>query len=1830
MDLEEFDGLDKIARNPTWSKTTNLDPGSILKEADEKWYIKASRAARWMDLLGDYAGSEPFIIDGESLLQIVLDDPLLAIGREDECSFQILHAYHSLERLLAEFVQRSANFDIVFWSVNRHLTLKTGDSQFIVSSRSLARVLLFNHLLKLDIPVHSFNDLDDPLWKRYEAIKKPMFVMMNDGGLCKDRRPFAAQIILCQRIFLFKLLNRGSAVTLLKGAEYRDSKIMSFVYEPRWNIHVDDVFPEDSFLKAQTSLNDRLSRQAGCKHALLFVPDQDSVPTSTTEVVNQISQRLLKELRRSVRPELLYLFIVHCLLLPSLSVRERARSLEALPLEITSILSQKLLPTFFFDAAQFLSSSHAAFDFDGRVFISMIRFLLSNHSVNVEDLIGQALYRDSQRIWQGLGLPLPNFSRFALLFQIPVLVAEPASVRPHIRIQRLEEQKGEGGEHDQTQGQQKIDQDQRKQDQEEDRMEEIEQKGEWSWEDDDDDEVNEKEEGQQVKDVTEEEEVGYFHLLPFSNPVFDEELSLVRVPVKASVEPDPLGYSDFGQGVLFSDTQHWHNQKAILPSHLGGETPKPVDERMKRRHLRSEQRFMNSLQSQAATIMGAAGKTLQQIVIPVVGTRVSSVGHLQNMKEQRGSKKDKAPKLSSKDKLLQSIKQKKETIQDDSSQTWWKEKLASLSGMTLSERIEVTKALFRNKRMDEGALALEFRLYRLNLELNKWIEEPKRESPAIRDLYTVSVMRMVKDIADRNAITATAAKILSSVLTALGFDKLVSRLSRETDGLQDRPLSFPFVKLVKSKTNTPYYNFMSITEHPIVWQLRLFGEFMDRSMDSQPDTRVSFDPDGWQRQVLDSIDNGHSLLVVAPTSAGKTFISYYAMEKVLRESDDGILVYVAPTKALVTQIAAEVYARFSKSLVGKSCWAVHTRDYRIHDPLKCQILVTVPEVLAIMLLSPPLARVWTPRIKRIVLDEIHSIGQQQGGAVWEQILLLAPCPIIGLSATIGSPETFNAWLQSVQEAHGFEHAFIEHPHRYSHLRKFYYAITSGERFTSLDDHQATSRSRFLHPISMLFPGIRSLPNDLSLEAKDTLSLFYALRAIESNIIEEDLQHLDPVSYFRATQGLLRQADILNYESELKQLLAKLIASSDPRDEISPLTSVIRTLRDPVIAQMSLQELNSTPSRTNFKESLIVLLADLHVKEELPAILFNFDRSGCEHLAQILIETLERAESDWRRESPEWKQKIKRWEAWKHQAKDRERTAKRLMKQKKPDGEDHLDVPTPSWESSFDPSDPSQAFSFTSVHTSYSKAELARDIRKISFANIPEWAISALKRGIGVHHAGMNKHYRSLVEGLFRLGFIRVIIATGTLALGINAPTRTSVFCGDSPYLTALMYRQCAGRAGRRGYDLLGNVVFYGLPMDRIQRLILSKLPSLGGTFPLTSTMILRLFNLLEGSKYAPVAVKAIKSMLSLPRIGFGSDLGRHQLLHHLRFSIEYLRRSYLVNETGKPMNLFAVAAHLYYTEPSNLALVTLLRHGALHKISRLPSFDLAKREFVLLMCHLFGRRYLSPVFANRRHLQELTRRYPSMVILPPISDHARAILHRHDEEILRIFTGYALAYAEEHEAQIGPGTRLPLSNVDYSRCADASSSQVIKYLQSTANHVVARSIFVATSGHCDLFGSINELTQTARQGLHLHNHAIPSMEHLITQVDEDNSSQHDLNAYLFDFYIHGQVKTLETANGIRRGDIWYLLQDFTLTLATVKAALQQLLLKTSSEVASQRDDLEEGGETHAVDPDEGDTDEDDGEESDFVRPSAISSTDWKVYEVVRDVYKEFNEKFRDM
>lgn len=194
-----------------------------------------------------------------------------------------------------------------------------------------------------------------------------------------------------------------------------------------------------------------------------------------------------------------------------------------------------------------------------------------------------------------------------------------------------------------------------------------------------------------------------------------------------------------------------------------------------------------------------------------------------------------------------------------------------LVDLSLSEEVAEIERLFANRRLQEGWLSVEVRLYRLHLHTSLWITHPDRDGPqvqkadATRDYFTVHIMRFVKDLFEHGGLFPTAIGTLETILTALGLSCFFHAMLSSSPGRveEDRKLNFKFVKLLRSKTKAPAHKFMHLVEHPIVWQLRLFGEYMDRSMDSQPDPRVSFKPDAWQRQVLDCLDDdGHSVLVV--------------------------------------------------------------------------------------------------------------------------------------------------------------------------------------------------------------------------------------------------------------------------------------------------------------------------------------------------------------------------------------------------------------------------------------------------------------------------------------------------------------------------------------------------------------------------------------------------------------------------------------------------------------------------------------------------------------------------------------------------------------------------------------------------------------------------------------------------------------------------------------------------------------------------------------------------------------------------------------------------------
>ena len=135
--------------------------------------------------------------------------------------------------------------------------------------------------------------------------------------------------------------------------------------------------------------------------------------------------------------------------------------------------------------------------------------------------------------------------------------------------------------------------------------------------------------------------------------------------------------------------------------------------------------------------------------------------------------------------------------------------------------------------------------------------------------------------------------------------------------------------------------------------------------------------------------------------------------------------------------------------------------------------------------------------------------------------------------------------------------------------------------------------------------MRSLPPDLALEAQDTLSLFQALAQFQ-NLIPHDLKALEPTTYFsKNSSNFLRQKDVLRYESELKVILSDLIRQFNPQDKLSPLRGVINALQDPEIIKLDQKSASTKPSREAFKNDLIVLLADLHKKEELVRPAFKY-------------------------------------------------------------------------------------------------------------------------------------------------------------------------------------------------------------------------------------------------------------------------------------------------------------------------------------------------------------------------------------------------------------------------------------------------------------------------------------------------------------------------------------------------------------------------------------------------------------------------------------------------
>ncbi len=168
-----------------------------------------------------------------------------------------------------------------------------------------------------------------------------------------------------------------------------------------------------------------------------------------------------------------------------------------------------------------------------------------------------------------------------------------------------------------------------------------------------------------------------------------------------------------------------------------------------------------------------------------------------------------------------------------------------------------------------------------------------------------------------------------------------------------------------------------------------------------------FPLDDFQLEAIDALNQGHSVVVSAPTGSGKTLVGEYAIQRALAHGQK--VFYTTPLKALSNQKLRDFREQFGDDNVG-----LMTGDLSVNR--EASIVVMTTEIFRNMLYAEadqpddPLADV-----EAVVLDECHYMNDSQRGTVWEESIIHCPPPVqlVALSATVANAGQLTDWIDKV-------------------------------------------------------------------------------------------------------------------------------------------------------------------------------------------------------------------------------------------------------------------------------------------------------------------------------------------------------------------------------------------------------------------------------------------------------------------------------------------------------------------------------------------------------------------------------------------------------------------------------------------------------------------------------------------------------------------------------------------------------------------------------------------------------------------------------------------------
>ena len=566
--------------------------------------------------------------------------------------------------------------------------------------------------------------------------------------------------------------------------------------------------------------------------------------------------------------------------------------------------------------------------------------------------------------------------------------------------------------------------------------------------------------------------------------------------------------------------------------------------------------------------------------------------------------------------------------------------------------------------------------------------------------------------------------------------------------------------------------------------------------------------DDWQKHIMNCIDQNKNVILVAKTSAGKTVCSTYTVWKA-----DKVL-YVLPS----AELAEQVFGLIHNQLGGRTMMVINRDVFHMSDNVK--VVIGTPYALeSFLAYNPKLEFDYT------VYDEVHGLNGREGDSL-ENLIKTVKGNFLALSATVENPRELSDWWKSIRPN-------IDQPELVNHDSRFIVQ----QRYLW---HNKQNTMESLNPLAAI-DDLTYLQEDglkkgtLSFTPKDTYGLW--------GKIKDKYPDFSPEKYF-SDKNIIRLTldDSKDYERFLKDKIQNM-SITEP---------------DYIMTIMKSYQTDYKPE-TKDKFEIYNLIRWLFSKKMTPALCFQLDQNKVHKMFSTLVQYLQDGENKkypWYRSDIELQHKCYQNFIEKKDAKlenikipkgdnsgdYKDQIAKDL-------NEEILGVMQGKFNDIIEKRkiliDENETYTLEQKkhHKKYcvNKLREIMSIRTLGYTNPyqahPEFSFNdglvddngmrdikkrlskqlgtnlsydhplmlGIERGISMYFDSLPLPFQRVIKGLFCDKKLTVLFSDETLAYGVNMPVRTVALIGDN--INPLVAQQMAGRAGRRGVDNQGHVVY---------------------------------------------------------------------------------------------------------------------------------------------------------------------------------------------------------------------------------------------------------------------------------------------------------------------------------------------------------------------------------------------------------------------------------------